>query len=240
MAKSQYTDSITGEVLVDIRYIDGRILDLSKYIPSSITNSFKTNNNTKFSAKSIYDSGDIYFTSSPSFTSFTLSWWQNILDRSKAAWYGMWVANIQQVIHLLPSYGNNSCMIGGPKKPWTGEKSVFGNPPNTNTWYHYAAVYNQPTFKFYINGNLQLSLDYNFSGKITQLKFQDITRTDGTCYSMCDDIVLILNQALWTSNFTVPNYLLTGDKEIPNKIRNKQILYPRKQFGDYFDKAIIY
>ena len=57
--------------------------------------------------------------------------------------------------------------------------------------------------------------------------------------SVFDDICLIKDQVLWTGNFTVPNYLLTGDKDIPSKIKTRQLMYPPR-YGDYFDKAILY
>ena len=171
---------------------------------------------------------------------FTLSWWQNTLSNDvNDGWDGIAIQNQTVRFHVLTRQGNKPGINISQYTPsWNG---LAGNSstsaPSNNTWYHYAFIYDGTTYKVYRNGTLLLSSAYSKIGNLDAFTLVNTVNPIG--HSIFDDIVLIKDQILWTSNFTPPNYLLTGDKEIPKKLQSRMLYYPVR-YGDYFDKAFLY
>lgn len=105
----------------------------------------------------------------------------------------------------------------------TIEISTNGNkltniPAEKGKWMHIAAVSNNGTLSFYVDGVRQASTstpDYN------ENEYGRITMSNNGFFE--DDTCIILNQALWTDNFAPPDGPLLGD------LKYKTILYPKLQ-----------
>ena len=271
MAKSQYTDSITGEVLSDIRVIDDKVVDFSGYnkgrsfwqSSTSISSSYN-----KFSNKSIYlemnntnvaASWDYYKPAINSILNkkkFTVSFWYNpiYIPSHSTTYIGNFYSalvlhgvNWTFYIAIDQAGGSNSSyrdLMLDDTTSGTTKRTKLGSTSSMvtlNTWHHYAATYNGSTYKMYEDGNQIISTNSTLApGNIDHIHFiiGPASAAIGSKAAV-DDVVIISNQILWTSNFTPPNYFLTGDKDT-HRISNKHIIQPTRNANDYFDKAYLY
>ena len=241
MAKSQYTDSITGNVLVNIRSIDNKIVNLGSAIPIKPYKNTSISTGAKYSNKGITSSTSntyFFYDNSIDLNTFTLSWWQNILS-DDTVWDGISIQN-KTISFCFIARGSNSqtsISIEQHNPSWSGIMYKDNTSiPSNNTWYHYAATYDGSNYKFYRNGVLLVTATYDKVGKLDGFALRILS---SAYHSIFDDVVLIKDQVLWTGNFTPPDYLLTGDKKIPRKLQSRMLYYPVR-YGDYFDKAFIY
>ena len=111
-----------------------------------------------------------------------------------------------------------------------------------NTWSHIAIVRSGNTTSQYINGIKRNAISTFYSGNFSGLYvyFWNTENISGA-YMLIDDIVFIKDQALWTSNFTVPNnYLLGSDSIAFPKRFSRKYIYLVNGSSDYFDKAYLY
>lgn len=264
LMKSQYTDSITGEIIVDLRSINKKFIDCNSLRTGSRINgkSFPSSTNletsvSKYSSSSLslHSKTEIYilFVISPvELNNFTLSYWAYDFT-SLHSYSSPWTH-----VGIRLGLSNNSCIwlehnasISASinlemKSEGSITNHISGNPTIINTWNHYALSRNGTTYYIFRNGNLIKTISYTSSlpNPLTNIMIyapsvQGTFPVDiKTCF---DDIVLINNQVLWTSTFSVPNTFLTGEYELPKKFKNKSVLYSKYTYnGDYFDKAILY
>ena len=120
-----------------------------------------------------------------------------------------------------------------------GDWRYSASAPPHNTWCHIATTYENKTLKTYLNG--QLVITNTDSTYTLNTKTLVVNRFDHlTTQAYREDITVIKDQILWTSNFTVPNYILLGDPETPKRLSNRNKIWPIRLKGDYFDKAYIY
>ena len=244
MAKSQYTDSITGDIICDIRIYNNKIVDFGSLRPVSRYGQTNLHTNSgKYSSTAILGKGTYTQDYAPSnkitMSKFTISFWMNILsfDSSKH-WLGLSFDTDIRYHFVLINSNSQSCFMFNN----IGSSSIFTSSYITtpftarNTWNHVGITYNGSTYTMYLNGNSFLSCNYSRTPK----NFVELLILPNENNILYDDIVFINNQCLWTSNFTPPNYFLTGDKKV-NRLKFKQIIYPSPiSRGDYFDKAFIY
>lgn len=82
-------------------------------------------------------------------------------------------------------------------------------------WKHIAVVSHNGKITFYVNGTRQIDVAYQEyqSSKYNEVWYDHMLFADDRC--------LILNQAVWTDNFTPPEEPLLGD------LRYKAMLYPK-------------
>ena len=284
MAKSQYTDSITGDVILDTRVINSKIYNVASKVnriinynvlyPNEIsfvagkysTNCVRIGNNK---AANQQKGNQIGFYSSAMSNVYTISFWSKCLtfpssisssETSKGIYNMLWFNAINTSgshildgnvkLYALWKYGS------GIKRNYHEIQISQSNINNYSdnlletpeTWYHYAITVNNGTIKVYRNGVQTLTSTSNYlkqqPGQLYNwfaLGNQNDTKEAVNLWIQFDDFVVIDKQVLWTSNFTVPNYLLTGDHELPKKIKRKSVMHPALNYrGDYFDKAIIY
>lgn len=202
---------------------------------------------------------------------FTLSWWMKTYSSITSATpsgYNLKVpyilisqkeyltdTSVKQFRSIEPYYCNSNssahaCIQSGVNgTSWDWNTNTITNiTPILNSWVHYAIIVNGVNTYLYRNGTLLLSnnkaaAQYSTSYKIAYIVFSISYNISTNAYIELDDIVLIDGQNLWTSNFTAPNYFLTGDRDLedPKRFSNKCIIYPRPtDLNDYFDKAFIY
>ena len=109
-------------------------------------------------------------------------------------------------------------------------------------WNHFAITHNNGTLYLFVNGSLiHTCSTLNISITNESLNFLNVGYSrDMTNNSHINDICIIYNQCLWTSNFDVPNYYLTGDHELPHRILSSQVAYPKTRNGDYFEQAYLF
>ena len=232
---------ITGEVPIDIRGIDNKIINLGSVIPTRIAKNTNISSNTKFSdkiaatnASTTYDNSSIYL------NTFTLSWWANILSNDTGdGWDGICFTNETISFYFLLRQANRgqfNCVFYN--NSGQALKNIKINSSTTNgVWYHYAIIYDGSNFKVYKNGSLIADFQYSNIGTLKNFSFYSLINPIGHC--IFDDVVLIKDQILWTENFDPPNCLLTGIKKLPKKIYSRQLHYPSR-VGDYFDQAYLY
>ena len=95
-------------------------------------------------------------------------------------------------------------------------------------WKHIAVVLHNRKFTFYVNGTKQADIEYS--------EYED-SEYNNLCefyFLNTDDLCLILNQAIWTDNFTPPEEPLLGD------LKYKTVLYPKFQrLYQNEDKALL-
>ena len=267
MAKSQYTDSITGTVLMDFRVVDNKFMNLSDYVitlkftiqPGETNINASINNISPFSGEigslccyTAYSLA-VYLNNSINTNDLTVSFWIN-----QSAWNDMFSAYPVSFSHIIydnskeyrhPFYITKNTVYvdscySDPSyiQDWALNKKI--STRSNNTWYHVGIVKKNYVYNVYIDGNFIGSHSYssNYTGKIKSISWVASNGTPvGTkYYSYMTDYVMIANQALWDGNFTPPNYYLTGDHDI-NKLSPKRIIYPvQNDRNDYFDKAFIY
>ena len=241
--KSQYTDNITGDVIVDLRSVDDKIINFGSVIPIISPKNMYTSTNTKYSNKGIAANSGLYYDESIDLNIFTFSWWQNILsnDNSSSSWDGVVLYNNTIGFHFLVRYNNSRIATNFAQytPSWRSLADNYTNSPaSNNTWCHYAITFDGSSYKFYRNGNLMVTTTYNKVGAFYGVAIVT-TNSNPIGHSIFDDVCLIKDQVLWTTTFDPPNYLLTGDKELPKKIKTRQLMYPPR-IGDYFDKAYLY
>ena len=277
MTKSQYTDNITGDVLVDLRGLDNKyIVDMTSYTflrKSNLGSEFSISSG-KFSDKCLSfpmtsaGSGitnfSVYFEKSVLLGyKYTISFWlkatqlpslnsgQNgsyaytgsifVYDDNGPNWF--FAAN-----NIAKNSGSFYKLATGYNNNWTNEATVNHSSValNFGTFEHYALIVDNTNIKVYKNGTLLTSINTLSSAhntkKLSINLLNQINTNIGISNANCylDDLVIINNQLLWTSNFTVPNYYLTGDHTI-NRLYKRSILFPTPSSNnDYFDKAFIY
>ena len=263
MAKSQYTDSIDpNNILLREYNIGDKLYAESSY---KITyNKFRDTpileNGGKYWNKQyrIYNSGDfgrtfLYNINTANSNNFnnklTISCWVKYLDEfTNETNGGIQLISFNNTTNFELRLGNILVAAGKKLATQIYQNSAWGNwrfssssLPDKNTWYHVGCTLENRVYKTYLNGQLVITnndLQYDFAtNNIYQLSYYN-NYVDNF---YIEDLTVIMNQLLWTSNFTVPNYLLLGDKELPNRIYNKNKSYPSsKCIGDYFDKAFLY
>ena len=253
MAKSQYTDSITGRVVCNIKEINNKIYNIADYRFSASgakVNNFPSGQAGKYSPSAIRlnDYGStteqlpfvpfIY----PASTKFTISYWCK----------PMYISSNTGILSLYGSYNGIYLVLstGGRKTGFqlvnNGSFSSWytaNNSISTGTWYHLACTIDGKSVKTYLNGtnvvNATLNQDFSYSYGNSHLSFNFNTRSNETYF---DDIVVIADQIVWTSNFTVPDYLLLGDVNTDKKTNYKYQIYPNitTSRSTYFDKIYLY
>ena len=246
MAKSQYTDSIAGEVLVDIRTVNDKIINFGSIVHKALhpnyKNTFSSHSSTKYSQKgiSLNKKGPWFlYNNYPNLQKFTLSWWQNIQVYNNS-WTGISIENTTARYHFCVEDTSGGAIVSAINIMDTINLTSLSfvkntSIPSNNTWYHYAVTFDGTSYKMYRNGSLLITDNYSIAiGNMYYICVQ-ATKDD----VIFDDICLIKDQVLWTCNFTPPDYLLTGDKTIPKKLQSRMLYYPAR-YGDYFDKAFIY
>ena len=263
---SQYKNTITGEVLIDSRVINDRFTNLSDNKLTKISfvkshpsyESFNLNNTSRFNKKSLelnsnYTGSDnenigLWLqTKNLSNDNWTVSCWVNYDKITSISTtfpqrilFDIGCLDNNNLRRTLLEIYNSVYFYNVDVSTWNTLQTI--NPYTfPSGWVHIAHVLNNKTISVYINGtkilgpsnlNLQFSND---KSSFIQLRL---------CIKgilLLDDIVVINNQALWTSNFTVPDYYLTGDHDLPNRLSNKNIIFPGvTDRNDYFDKAYLY
>ena len=107
-------------------------------------------------------------------------------------------------------------------------KKLINIPAEKDKWMHIAVVSNNGTLSIYADGVRQTSTSMPDYNKNTN----SILNDNNGFYA--DDTCIILNQALWTDNFTPPNGPLLGD------LKYKTVLYPKFQrLYQNEDKALL-
>ncbi len=158
---------------------------------------------------------------------FTISCW-HALNTNLGGCYSFFNGYIE--FDDIPFYTSSE------NHPNTIEISSNGNkltniPAEKDKWMHIAAVSNNGTLSFYANGVRQTGTstpDYNKNKNNTNAILDDINGF------YADDTCIILNQALWTDNFTPPDGPLLGD------LKYKTVLYPKFQrLYQNEDKALL-
>lgn len=217
-------EQITGQVLLNM-HVD----DNDQIVSTSNTAKFDIKANSVF----IKNYGKIYSKSASVDTGFCYG---NEYDRDKLTrlmksvhdftisfWYVSAGNNdFWELFYFFDNYISFCDLHSKDYEQHTIEISTNGNkliniPVETGKWMHIAAVSNNGTLSFYVDGVRQTSTstpDYNCDG-------YRITTSNNGFYE--DDTCIILNQALWTDNFTPPNGPLLGD------LKYKTILYPKLQ-----------
>ena len=108
----------------------------------------------------------------------------------------------------------------------TGQINVYRYPPNDKVylascndgedpWKHIAVVSHNGKITFYVNGIRQIDIAYQ------EYDYREYNEVWYDHMLFADDRCLILNQAVWTDNFTPPEEPLLGD------LRYKAMLYPK-------------
>ena len=265
------TPIITGDVMTNIRTIGNKLIDISDYrvkekiywYNTNYSNPILTvsNNITKFSSTSFYESGSNCGFRKPILSSlnrskFTLSFWVNpyYIDKSSGNpanfWGGICISSQSDKKQLMfvideintgqPSLncGHVCIRSDDPFRLYFSYKLRGNDTIPTNQWYHYALTYDGSNYKIYENGILLGQVTSNELIDIATNIWISAARQQMQFYY--DDIVLISDQVLWTDNFTPPNDYLTG-RNIPKRIHNSNILLPTNtEYNDYFDKVYLY
>ena len=265
LMKSQYTDSITGDIIIDLRSINKKFIDCnslrtgsritSKSFPS-ITNLESSISKYSSSGISIYSKGGIsigFGIPSIEINNFTLSYWA--YDFTSLYSYSSPWGHVGIKLNLNSSdyyiwFQHNVSTSSGINVEFRSGSTISHNKSGvstiTNTWNHYALCRSGTTYYVFRNGSLIKTINYtSYLTKQLIAIYLSAPAVNGTfpvdiktCF---DDIVLINNQALWTSAFNVPNTFLTGEYELPKRFKNKSVLYSKYPCkGDYFDKAYLY
>jgi len=144
---------------------------------------------------------------------FTISFWY-VSDGYNDKWehFGFFDEYIYFYDEFSKAYEQHTIEIS------TNGNKLTNIPVEKGKWMHIAAVSNNGTLSFYVDGVRQTSTstpDYNNGDNYRITASYNGSHGDDTC--------IILNQALWTDNFTPPNGPLLGD------LKYKTILYPKLQ-----------
>lgn len=105
-----------------------------------------------------------------------------------------------------------------------------------NQWTHYAFVRDNNTTYIFRNGNIIYTRPINYTPAVYGPTYLNIYECDSAEFYL-DDIVYIENQALWTSNFTVPNEYITGP--YTGTLSKRKSVIPEYN-PLYQDKAFLY
>ena len=124
---------------------------------------------------------------------------------------------------------SNATIFGRGYKNSIGVKNASSNAQdftwskgNVNTWHNFAIVVSGNNKKIFYDGTKIVDYNTSFSDNISQLILNCFYET-----IWYDDIVLVGNQALWSSNFTPPStYLIDDSQTIPvDKIKRRNIVH---------------
>ena len=98
-------------------------------------------------------------------------------------------------------------------------------------WKHIAVVLHNRKFTFYVNGTKQADIEYS--------EYEDREHNE-VCYSYflnTDDLCLILNQAVWTTNFDPPKEPLLGDLKYKTELwPENTVIVDHSDHGDLMVK----
>ena len=256
---SQYKDQITGNVLCDIRFDTNKLIDVSNYPIKQYMKPHVSSSYKKFSDNSMVLTLGTYtyfyknIFSSFNTKNFTISFWSNLVNATNHNttgapnwWTGMsFIGGPNSAFHIaIDEKGGTTTSYTNIKLDNNNTRTPFGmtnSMVSINTWHHYAITYNGSNYKMYQNGSLIINGSSTLAlPSLNYIMFVCGSGVASGTIQCFDDFVLINNQILWTSNFTVPNYYLTGDHDI-HKLSNKHILRNNStDLNDYFDKAFIY
>ena len=266
---SQYKDQITGDIFCNTRVIDDKIIELTDQVSLSEVDqrgSRPTSEVTLFGDKVIvfgkgYGGYAYGFPRKKISGKITFSIWtylpQDIIN--ELLYFGIYTSQYRDryenatvyYVYPWPIYENNRKFAIINTK-YTGSNRDDRPSISTNTasiilnqWVHIAITCNNKNYiRIFVNGskvfevtNLTYSIENNYLYYNMYPVLQDIDNYK-IYYTDC---VLINDQILWDSNFTVPNDYLLGRNYRPKKISKKNILYPiATDRNDYFDKAYLY
>ena len=239
---SQYASQITGDVICNLRYIDGNIVnvldnDIIKNHPMtySTRNFLLSNTKTKFSSVSIKGRSDktssqIHFKPYRNITKLTVSFWayhvsSNFYNSSWGASVIVVGANTELGVNYYIDT-NSAQQAGDMIYICNKENSIsyitkyHGSNTIVGSWIHYVFQRNANSVYLYRNGSLLLSGSLSSTPTDNNIELLSILN-NGTAEEYYDDIVVILNQNLFSGNFTVPNNYLTGDYTGPITKRMK-------------------
>ena len=262
---SQYKDSITGRVIYDIRFYDdfgytfGEKLRYRSFQRVNNTNQPTynlINETTKFSSKCLclQNAACAFYTINSLDSAFlntslyTLSFWVYIVryDTTSAPGcieFDFAAASPTPIImHRLVSEHTRKIYY---EKNGYGGFALSNTLLSTGTWHHVAFVRNGTSYKAFADGNRIIDTSTtNYPVNLKSLYINNFSYNSSIIPRMyLDDIVVIGNQALWSSNFTVPNNYLTGDHDLPTskRLASKNIIKLNSMvYSNYFDKAYLY
>ena len=232
MAKSQYTDSITGEVLYDMRTLNSKFYDLAKTPINRITSTNLSNISIssvqKFSNNTLkYDNFDnrstLYsYKIFKKYSKITVSYWSYCDQKNTSFDYtdywhypksGWCIFGNSETIGIS-SYNANFEQSGQliPQTQFynTSGASNWYNSGNTNfkytlnTWHHNSLTWDGSTVKRWFDGYFITSFSLNINEMFNSVSNTELyMRLDGMNVSTYfDDIVIIGDQILWNSDFS--------------------------------------
>ena len=258
---SQYKDSITGQIVANLKVYNNKLLDLSPC--KIVANSTQFDSLIKGEGKFTNDSA-FYLAGSNSktgpennmylckildnaSTKFTISFWLkriNSGDGYSATGGINWCdQNFHYTCCLYFNFNNGnhwlSTQLSNGSWPTASSRNYTFN---NNTYYHIGFTYDSSIgAKIYINGTLHNTYTTATSLSSSLSKYIRLRLFDSKgINTYIDDYVVIADQVLWNDNFTVPNYYLLGDVEIPDKIKKSDTVFPTMYAGDEFEQIFLY